>query len=109
LDTAVNRYFGDPWDAPIVAHAEPIATPVGRSCIICGEPIVQGEQGIMMPVFYRGPDGATVARLEPEHRGCALLGLVGHLAGTCFCRPDLGSIRQRGLATVAWWEADHAR
>lgn len=102
----MNRYFGEPWDAPFVADAQPIDTPVGRTCLVCEESIEPGDQGVMMPLFYAGPDGGPVARLEAEHRGCMLLGVVGHMAGTCFCHEGLGSIRERGQATVAWVEAN---
>jgi hypothetical protein len=109
LDTAVNRYFGDPWDAPFVADAAQVPTPVGETCVICEEPIVAGEQGMVTPLIYGAEDGTLRSRPAANHRGCSLLGVVGHMAGTCMCRPGLGTIRQRGLATVAWVEANRAR
>jgi hypothetical protein len=101
----VNKYFGEPWDAPFIADAQRVATPVGEPCIICQEPIVAGEQGMVTPLIHSGEDGTLRSRPAANHRGCSLLSTIGHMAGTCMCRPGLGSVRQRGLATVAWLES----
>jgi hypothetical protein len=104
----MNRYFGPPWDAPFIDDAEQVPTPVGQECLTCHESIVEGEQGVVMPLIYEA-DGAPAVRDAPEHRECMLLGVLGHLAGTCFCRDGLGSIRERGRATVAWAEDNQGR
>jgi hypothetical protein len=103
----VNRRFGPFWDAPIARDATPVATPVGAICSLCEEPIAHGDQGIVTPLIYLDEHGKPRSRPAPQHRGCLLLGTVGHMAGTCFCHEGLGSIRERGLATIAWAEANH--
>lgn len=100
----MNRYFGQPWGAPFLADAQRVPVPVGRPCLICHEPIIDGDQGVVMPYLYQGEDGAPAQRDAAEHRECMLLGVLGHVAGTCFCHENLGSIRERGRATVAWAE-----
>lgn len=99
----MNRYFGPAWDAPFIEDAQQVPTPVGELCLECQEPIAEGEQGVVMPLIYEA-DGAPAMRYAPEHRGCMLLGVVGHIAGTCFCHGGLGTVRERGLLTVEWAE-----
>ncbi len=103
----MNRYFGQPRGAPFLADAQRVPTPVGQPCLECHEPIVEGDQGVVMPLLYEA-DGAPACRQAPEHRECMLLGVLGHVAGTCFCHEGLGSIRERGRATVAWAEANRS-
>jgi hypothetical protein len=102
----VNRYFGDPWDAPFIEDAEQVPTPVGEECPTCEEPIAQGDQGMVTPYIYEGADGAPAQRSLAQHRDCMLLGVLGHLAGQCECFPGKGSLRERGRATIAWAEAN---
>lgn len=103
----MNVYFGQPWDAPFISDATEAPTPVGERCLECNEPVVDGDQGVIMPYSYVGENGKPAHRMAAEHRGCFLLGVMGHLAGTCFCHNDKGTIRERGLATVAWAERVH--
>lgn len=102
----MNHYFGQPWDAPFIDDAEQIPTPVGEPCLACEEPIAEGDQGVVMPYVYLGPDGKPATRSVAEHRECMLLGLLGHVAGTCFCHDGLGGHRERGQATVTWLAAE---
>jgi hypothetical protein len=100
----VNRYFGDPWDAPFIDDAQPVPTPVGMVCLSCGEPVAEGDQGVVTPYLYAGDDGAPAQGDTAQHRECMLLGVLGHLAGQCGCFPGKGSLRERGRATIAWAE-----
>jgi hypothetical protein len=102
----VNRYFGDPWDAPFVEDALRVPTPVGEPCLTCDEPIAEGDQGMVTSYLYEGFNGALAQREAAQHRECMLLGVVGYLAGQCQCFPGKGSLRERGRATVAWAEAN---
>jgi hypothetical protein len=101
----MNQYFGPPWDAPFIDDATQVATPVGETCLSCEEPITEGDQGVVMPLVYVGDDGEPATRPAVQHRECLLLGVVGHVAGTCFCHEGLGTARERGRATAAWVEA----
>lgn len=74
-------YFGEPWDVPAVQYAGRCATPVGSPCLTCGERVVEGDRGWMMPVL-QGSDFPTV---EAQHAECQLLGVVGHEYGVCTC------------------------
>jgi len=107
----MTRYFGERWDAPIVAD-DPDAlgcdTPVGVRCLECDEPIVQGDQGFLRPFMHgRGwqGEGWIVASLGEEasvtavHRECDLLGIVGHMVGVCSCT-DYAGFGVRGRAAA---------
>lgn len=102
----MNRYFGQPWGAPFLEDAEQVPTPVGKPCLVCDEPVAEGDQGVVMPYAHTGDDGKPVSTDAAEHRECMLLGVLGHVAGTCFCHKGFASIRERGRATVAWVEAN---
>lgn len=98
----MNHYFGSPWDAPFIAPARQVPTPVGESCLGCEEPIVEGDRGVLMPLAHVGDDGQPAHRMAAEHRECFLLGVLGHLAGQCYCHDGLGSHRERGRRTAEW-------
>lgn len=102
----MNRYFGEPWGAPFIDDAQRVPTPVGMDCSTCGEPVAEGDQGVVMPYVYAGPDGAPAQSDTAQHRECFLLDVVGHLAGQCQCFPGKGSLREHGRATIAWAEAN---
>ena len=88
----MNQFFGPPWNAPFIDSAVQVPTPMGEECATCGESIGDGDQGMIFP---------GVQRLL-FHRGCFLLGVIGHIARQCECFEGKGSLRERGLATIAW-------
>ncbi|HET9144086.1 hypothetical protein [Actinophytocola sp.] len=102
----MNRFFGEPWGAPFIADAEQVAAPVGKPCLECGELVAEGDQGLLVPHARAGDDGRPLSTDAPVHRECLVLGVFGHVAGTCFCHQGLGTMRERGRATVAWLEVN---
>lgn len=72
--------FGPPWNAPVSDASVFVATPVGKPCLNCREPIADGDRGFLRPVMRA--DGATV---EPLHAECEMIGLAGHTWGVCHC------------------------
>lgn len=65
-------YFGERWNAPIVAAATPGETPIGTPCIYCEEAVREGDRG-----FIRGT--------QVSHRECEVYGIFGHDYGVCGC------------------------
>jgi hypothetical protein len=43
------KWFGENWGAPVCASEDQEATPVGKLCGACQEPIHEGQQGVIMP------------------------------------------------------------
>lgn len=49
------RWFGEPW--PRADYRAPacedddlrVPVPVGKECVFCGEPIEEGDRGVMIP------------------------------------------------------------
>jgi hypothetical protein len=69
-------YFGKAHDAPIYKHTFHVPTPVGQSCMHCGEGILEGE------------DGFQTDEKSPFHRECflrLLSGSVAHQMRACSC------------------------
>jgi hypothetical protein len=79
-------YFGAQWDAPILGGATQVATPVGQSCLNCGELIEAGDRGLLRP-YLSAPqhDGRPEASVEPVHLECELRAIMGHEVGVCPC------------------------
>lgn len=75
-----TAFFGPRWDAPVVDHADQVATPVGEPCALCDRPIVDGDQGTLG--VHLDTDGPRAA---PIHRGCLLGDTMGHYFGVCSC------------------------
>lgn len=72
---AVMHWFGLSWGAPVNATNEPVETPVGLSCVHCGEAIQDDDQGLLMPDVRGVPDdpdkvlvAATATHLACFHR-----------------------------------------
>jgi hypothetical protein len=121
------RFFGERWDAPMLDDGIPVATPVEMPCIYaCGEPIVEGDQGVLVPCVDLDEQGKPYAKMTASHRECwtrMTVGSVDHLEGRCMCvrtgkllgdeQPPQGSVRDEGRATIAWLEdrrrGGHAR
>lgn len=91
-----------------VTGMEIIPIPVGKLCLSCGEPILDGEQGYVMPYLK---DASCTE--EAQHRECLLrsaVGSVGHQMGTCSCHggdtedPVGMTKREAAKAAVAHYE-----
>jgi hypothetical protein len=72
----MNAYFGESWGPMLPPEddeeeREPVlcvATPVGQLCLDCAKPIVDGDQGLIIPwVHLHGP-----TTMEAHHRKCFL-------------------------------------
>lgn len=78
------RYFGEPGDAPVYEEIEQAATPVGRRCVSCHDPIEPEDRGYLIPYLPSletdGGGGSAVIGEEPWHRGCFLRNVLGPLA-----------------------------
>jgi hypothetical protein len=104
-------FFGTRWDAPMLDNAEPVPTPIGWACLHCGEPVVDGDQGVMRACLTSLDDGTAAGRWRPAHRECdlrAMVGSVAHLEGRCSCHDgqtdetEGSSWRQQGRDVMAW-------
>jgi hypothetical protein len=102
----MTTYFGPRWDAPMLDGAVQTETPVGKACMRCGEPIREGEPGLMryiVPGIARG----EAATEEPIHAECDAIGIVGHQYGICACEGwDTGS---RRTAQALWKRMGYTR
>lgn len=76
----MNAIFGQRWDAPVADDAPIVETPIGRPCLGCGEPIAEGDRGLM--TVYVSESEPSV---EPFHAECQMLGIIGHVFGVCGC------------------------
>ena len=78
-----------------------MATPVGQPCSNCDRNFEDGDQGLMRMAVVGGPDDLLRAEMKPVHRGCDILGIVGHHLGVCGCTGYLGlSMYEAGLEVV---------
>jgi ribosomal protein L24E len=90
------RAFGE-WDAPVTDEAEWIDTPVGATCMYCGESIQNGDNGAIMPNGY------------VQHRECSLRSVWGgighHVNHARYCGGELGpdaGLTYRESAILVW-------
>ena len=106
--------FGEPWNANLCHGATVAPTPVGQTCLHCGEPIAGSDQGVFHSVgFLRGERGEPV--LEPLHRECDIrmaLGSIGHLTMRCSCEggdfeDPPGMTRRQSARLVKAWVDEH--
>lgn len=103
------KWFGKPYGAPYEADSPHEPTPVGEPCLRCGEAILEGDSGLLVPV-WGGADNGT---WRPYHYECHLRGVIGglyHQLGQCKCcggtlDPDPKDItpRQAAILAVAAW------
>lgn len=95
-----GRYFG-PEDRRKEWERR-IPTPVGETCLLCAEPIAEGDCGTINFVDQ-------VTHYECEMR--LAVGSVGHLMGRCYCKggteedPPGMTIREASIAACNLWEA----
>jgi hypothetical protein len=79
------RWFGPSWDAPVNARELERPTPVGERCNWCGEPISEGERGLIVGAKAGGKDAflldvyqdGTMHWCCAEHVDCVLEALLG--------------------------------
>jgi hypothetical protein len=70
--------FGRRWDAPRADTAVLVVTPIGQECLHCGEPIIDGECGLVMP-WIASDGAATMGAAHIEGRSLrSLEGPKGH-------------------------------
>ena len=63
-------WFGDSWGAPVCDPEDHHrATPVGQECDDCHVPIVEGDQGLLIPGSYL-IDGEITYKVAPMHIAC---------------------------------------
>lgn len=95
-------FFGARWNAPIVAYAERVATPVGQPCYDCAEAVEEGDRGFLRSCIRVDDDGNPVGSIEPIHAECDLRGVLGHQLGICHCT---GHEPSRDTARLVWQAA----
>jgi hypothetical protein len=66
------KWFGPDWGAPVCRSGPQVLTPEG-TCKLCGDPIVQGNQGFVMPHMVSKPDEPPRFEEGPVHLECVLL------------------------------------
>jgi len=98
----MTQWFGKHWGAPLCDETEHVATPVGRLCLDCGEPIAEEDDGVLIPTI------AETVTIEPSHLNCHLRGIVGsvaHQMKLCSCyggsAKDQHSLTRRQAADAA--------
>lgn len=69
----MRKFFGEPWDAPIIDEAIHVSTPAGGCCGCCREQIEEGDRGFILI------DGSFT------HAECEILNIIGHTYGVCRC------------------------
>lgn len=70
MATPLTRFFGEPWDVPMVIDGHQVPTPVGEHCLHCPNPIADDDQGLIVSV--QAPDGMSVL-FRPIHWHCWLI------------------------------------
>lgn len=112
-------YFGEKWDAPNWDDGIAIQVPVGRMCLLCEEPIDEGDSGVMSGHLRLAKPGETptgfmangdpyVSSAEPNHLECLLRSIFGsaaHLEGRCWEAghdEDGVSRREDARAVMRW-------
>jgi hypothetical protein len=72
-DDYPGGWFGESWGAPVCEEARRRETPIGEPCFDCGVPIIEDDQGMLIPhIFAEGQ-----WRLTATHRTCFLRQIIG--------------------------------
>ena len=79
----MSGWFGKSWGAPCCEPEEHFATPVREPCLYCGELILAGDQGLLMPIV--NPDERS-ARVAAAHLDCYLKRILPHGPDCPHCR-----------------------
>lgn len=110
-------WFGEPWPsretrAEICASEDQrVLTPQNRDCMFCQEPIIDGENGVMLPAVLRVNETTFEAAFEAAHIECFIRMTVGsmrHLERRCQCyggedeRPEGQSARDEAREVFAF-------
>jgi hypothetical protein len=100
------KRFGPAVGAPYESDALHVPAPIGMLCRRCGEPIAEGESGVIPSGVLRWED--------PMHYECFLRGIVGglnHQLGRCHCcggdqppDPEGMTRREAAIKAVEAWE-----
>lgn len=77
-------YFGDPWPAPALDEGIRVGTPVGATCLYCGEAITRSDRGFIQPGVKKDNDD-LVGFVAHVHAECQLDQTCGHVVGICRC------------------------
>lgn len=100
------KWFGTYWGASICNETPHVVTPVGKLCAWCGEPLVEGDQGVCIDNISER-QGVEVNE-QPHHRDCflrSICGSVGHQLKRCSCyggtEDDPVGMTKREAATAA--------
>jgi hypothetical protein len=93
----MGAWFGEePW-GPVCDELPQTETPVGRWCMLCSEPFVEGDQGLVFPVQTIDPRSEGMA--AGAHIECMAYHTFGHSLGFCECtRPARRTVREWALA-----------
>jgi hypothetical protein len=74
------RWFGEPWPSPDLRAAAceddalRVPLPDGQTCPMCDKPVVQGDQGLVIPhIFMSGI--LQVTEIRYIHLSCLLLSI----------------------------------
>ncbi len=79
-------WFGKSWRAECCEASSHVATPVGRLCLRCREPVLMGAQGLLQPCVHGVKDGKVEATLEPIHLDCLVRSMRPHGPECPHCR-----------------------
>jgi len=126
--TSIIHFFGEKWDIPrldLEPHRRVVQqpTPVGRPCMYCQEPVVEGERGLFRTAEVKADENTDPALLVPGnpeyavavlpvHAECdirEMLGGIDHLERRCLCctgvsaDPYPGTKRDEARACWDWW------
>jgi hypothetical protein len=107
-----NCWFGERPVLAIQQEMPRVATPVGKDCLHCDEPIEEGDNGIT--TIYVGADSTTARALHVECYLRQSIGGVNHIEGRCTCQggsepPDPPGMtkREAAIAAVQAWHRVH--
>ena len=81
-----ERWFGQSWGAACCDPADHAATPIGRPCTRCKEPILATDQGLIHPHLHWVEGGVGGYTLEPVHLACFLREIRPHGPECPHCR-----------------------
>lgn len=97
-----TNWFGENWGAPVCTEEDHVDTPIGKSCVFCGETIIEGDQGVV--------NSNLTWHIECHLR--QVIGGLNHIRRTCHCYggtddpdPPNVSLRKAARLAVVEWEA----